>query len=175
MRSHSLLRGAIVAAVAALALGTAACGSSSADAGPAVTIGDATCGISVSSTMSAKPAIKVPSCAVKPDAFAVKPVVQGTGALVQAGQSVVVKYVGIAWSDKKQFDASWDKDPNTYTVTNVGSGPVIMGWNIGLQGVHIGSRVLLEIPPDMGYGPNGQGPIGPNETLLFAVDVISAT
>ena len=87
---------------------------------------------------------------------------------------MTVKYVGVAWSTKKQFDASWE-EPNTFTVTNVGAGPVIMGWNLGLTGQKVGSRVLLEIPPDMGYGPDGQGPIGPDETLIFVVDVVSAT
>jgi peptidylprolyl isomerase len=182
MRTHTLIRGAVVAAVAVFALGTAACGSSggsggtaSTAAGPTVTIGSSACGIKVTSTMSTKPAVTVPDCATKPEAFAVKTITPGSGPAVQAGQNVVVKYVGIAWSTKQQFDASWDRNPDTFTVAGIGNAQVIMGWNLGLQGVHVGSRVLLELPPDMGYGPSGTGPIGPDETLLFVVDVISAT
>ncbi len=172
MRIHSLVRWA---AVAALALTLTACSSSAAtpaSSGPVVTIGDAQCGVTVSSTLNVKPTITIPDCATKPNAFAVKTIVAGTGPQVQAGQTIVVKYVGVAWSTKQEFDSSW---PNTFTVTNVGGGPVIMGWNIGLTAARVGGRILLEIPPDMGYGPDGQGPIGPNETLLFAVDVISAS
>ena len=52
---------------------------------------------------------------------------------------------------------------------------VIAGWQQGLPGAKVGGRRLLVIPADLGYGPNGSGPIGPNETLIFVVDIIAVS
>jgi peptidylprolyl isomerase len=80
-----------------------------------------------------------------------------------------MQYVGDSWSTGEQFDASWDRgEPFTFAL---GSGGVIAGWDQGIVGMKQGGRRLLIIPPDLGYGPAGQGPIAPNETLVFVVDL----
>jgi peptidylprolyl isomerase len=84
---------------------------------------------------------------------------------------VTVQYVGIAWSTKTQFDASWDNgSPFPFTL---GQGEVIQGWDQGVAGMKVGGRRLLIIPPSLGYGAQGAGgAIGPNETLVFVVDLL---
>jgi peptidylprolyl isomerase len=102
-------------------------------------------------------------------------IVAGTGPAAKAGGSVTVKYVGVSWSTKQQFDASWDNGLGQFTVAPLGQAQVIEGWNQGLIGVKKGERRLLVIPPSLGYGPQGNGPIAPNETLIFVVDVMSVS
>jgi peptidylprolyl isomerase len=98
--------------------------------------------------------------------------VEGTGAAVQAGQTINVNYVGVTYADGKEFDASW-KRSEAFSFT-VGGGNVIQGWDKGLAGVKVGSRVQLDIPSDLAYGdnPGGGRPAG---ALRFVVDVLSAS
>ena len=85
---------------------------------------------------------------------------------------VTVDYVGVSWSTKAEFDASWNR--NATFSFGLGSGQVIQGWDQGVQGMKVGGRRRLTIPPDMGYGQFGAGGvIGPNETLVFVVDLRS--
>ena len=93
--------------------------------------------------------------------------VEGTGAAVQSGQTISVQYVGVTYADGKEFDASWDKgEPFSFAV---GAGNVIQGWDKGLLGVKVGSRVQLDIPSDQAYGdnPGGGRPAG---ALRFVVE-----
>ena len=84
---------------------------------------------------------------------------------------MTMQYVGVSWSTGQQFDASWDSG-QPFSFDNLGQGQVIAGWNEGLIGMRQGGRRLLVIPADKGYGPQGQPPdIGPNETLIFVVDL----
>ena len=95
----------------------------------------------------------------------------GTGDEAQAGHNVDVHYVGVAWSTGDQFDASWDRG-QTFSF-QLGGGQVIPGWDQGVQGMRVGGRRQLTIPPHLGYGARGAGgAIGPNETLVFVVDLI---
>ncbi len=96
----------------------------------------------------------------------------GEGDEAVAGTSVTVHYVGISWSTGEQFDASWDRlEPFRF---GLGEGQVIKGWDAGVQGMKVGGRRRLTIPPHMGYGAAGAGAvIGPNETLVFVVDLIA--
>jgi len=94
--------------------------------------------------------------------------VEGKGAAVTSGQTITVNYVGVTYKDGEQFDASWGKQPYT---TAIGVGSVIKGWDQGLVGVKVGSRVQLDIPADLAYGENGQVP----GDLRFVVDVLEAT
>ncbi|HEV7865350.1 MAG TPA: FKBP-type peptidyl-prolyl cis-trans isomerase [Acidimicrobiia bacterium] len=96
----------------------------------------------------------------------------GTGEEAKAGQKVAVQYVGVAFSTKKQFDASWDSGrPFNFTL---GAGNVIKGWDRGVPGMKVGGRRQLVIPPDLAYGAGGYPPvIAPNETLVFVVDLVS--
>ena len=95
----------------------------------------------------------------------------GTGDEAVAGNVVEVHYVGVSWQKQRQFDASWDRG-DTFKFT-LGRGQVIRGWDEGVAGMKVGGRRRITIPPDMAYGARGAGGvIGPNETLVFVVDLI---
>jgi len=100
-------------------------------------------------------------------------VLKGDGPKVKSGQGVLVHYTGKIWGTDKEFDSSWTRgDPVMF---QIGTGKVIKGWDQGLVGVPVGSRVLLAIPPKLGYGEQGQGDvIKGTDTLVFVVDVLDA-
>jgi peptidylprolyl isomerase len=105
----------------------------------------------------------------------VKDLIVGTGAVAESGDNVVVQYVGVNYADGKQFDASWDDGPGGTPQPfpfQLGAGQVIAGWDQGIPGMRVGGRRELIIPPSLAYGSDGQGPIGPNETLVFVVDLL---
>jgi peptidylprolyl isomerase len=165
-----------IAVSAVVGLGLAGCGSSStsSDSAPTAAVASAgPCNVQVSTNTSAKPTVTVPSCAQKPTSLVTRDIVAGSGPAAKAGDSVTVKYDGISWSTKQQFDASWDNGLGQFTVAPLGQAQVIQGWNEGLIGVKKGARRLLIIPPDLGYGAHANGPIAANETLIFVVDVVS--
>lgn len=96
----------------------------------------------------------------------------GTGTEAVAGANVTVHYVGVAWSDGKQFDASWDRG-DTFEF-RLGAGQVISGWDEGVAGMRIGGRRSITIPPHKGYGDRGAGGvIKGGETLVFVVDLLN--
>ncbi|MFD5116252.1 MULTISPECIES: FKBP-type peptidyl-prolyl cis-trans isomerase [unclassified Streptomyces] len=98
---------------------------------------------------------------------------EGDGATVKKGDAIQVNYLGQSWDSDKPFDNSFDrKQPFDLTL---GAGMVIQGWDKGLEGQKVGSRVELGIPPELGYGAQGQGDIKPNSTLVFVVDILKAT
>ena len=95
---------------------------------------------------------------------------QGTGAEATAGQTVVVHYRGTL-EDGTQFDASYDR--GTPFSFPLGRGRVIKGWDEGVQGMKVGGKRKLVIPPDLGYGSRGAGGvIPPNATLIFEVELL---
>ncbi|WP_249011556.1 FKBP-type peptidyl-prolyl cis-trans isomerase [Conexibacter sp. DBS9H8] len=97
--------------------------------------------------------------------------ITGDGEEASAGQIVTVHYVGVAWSTRRQFDASWDRG-DTFSF-KLGKGDVIPGWDQGVVGMRVGGRRQITIPPMLGYGKRGAGRvIGPDETLVFIVDLI---
>ncbi len=98
--------------------------------------------------------------------------IQGTGPKVESGEKVLVQYTGALWKDGKKFDSSLDKG-QAFSFS-VGGGQVIEGWDKGLQGVAVGSRVELVIPASLGYKDQAQGEIPANSTLVFVVDVLDA-
>nr|WP_281243545.1 FKBP-type peptidyl-prolyl cis-trans isomerase [Glycomyces sambucus] len=129
--------------------------------------------VSVSEDTGARPVVTVPGGAAPAGLF-VHDVVEGSGAEAVAGDAVAVQYAGFNWSNGKEFDASWNRGAQPFTVSPLGSAPVIQGWNDGLAGAQVGDRRLIVIPPELGYGAAGAGGvIGPNETLVFVVDVVS--
>ncbi|MCI3220970.1 FKBP-type peptidyl-prolyl cis-trans isomerase [Streptomyces sp. NP-1717] len=98
---------------------------------------------------------------------------EGDGAKLKKGDAIQVNYLGQSWDSAKPFDNSFDrKAPFDLTL---GAGMVIQGWDKGLEGQKVGSRVALGIPPELGYGAQGQGDIKPNATLVFVVDILKAT
>ena len=97
-------------------------------------------------------------------------VTRGTGPAVSAGDTVTVHYTG-RLRNGQQFDNSYDRgQPFTFTV---GDGQVIAGWERGIVGMRRGGERILVIPPELGYGADGYGPIPGNATLLFAIELIS--
>lgn len=97
---------------------------------------------------------------------------EGDGAKLKNGDVAQVNYLGQAFDSDKPFDNSFDrKQPFDLTL---GAGMVIQGWDKGLLGQKVGSRVQLVIPPELGYGAQGQGDIKPNATLVFVVDILKA-
>jgi peptidylprolyl isomerase len=107
-----------------------------------------------------------------PRRLVVEDIVKGKGRAAKAGDTVVVHYVGMNFSNAEEFDASWDAG-QPFPV-QLGAGQVIEGWDKGLVGIRTGGRRMLTIPPEMGYGAEGYPPdIPPNETLVFVVDAVS--
>jgi peptidylprolyl isomerase len=95
----------------------------------------------------------------------------GDGDEAVAGRIVDVHYVGVSWQNGRQFDASWDRG-ETFKF-GLGKGQVIQGWDEGVQGMKVGGRRKITIPPAMAYGKRGAGGvIGPDETLIFVVDLL---
>jgi peptidylprolyl isomerase len=138
---------------------------------PAATEAPAATATPTATAEAKKPKVKVPK--VKPPKkLVVKDLKVGTGPEAQAGQTVTVQYVGVNFKGGKQFDASWDRgEPFSFPL---GGGQVIQGWDQGVQGMKVGGRRMLVIPPDLGYGPDGQPPvIEPNETLVFVIDLLA--
>ena len=119
--------------------------------------------------MNEKPAVVIPE-GPAPAGLVIEDLQVGDGNEAVAGRHVEVHYVGVAWSTKQQFDASWDRG-DTFQF-RLGAGQVIQGWDQGVQGMKIGGRRRLTIPSEMGYGSRGAGGvIKPNETLVFVVDL----
>jgi len=123
----------------------------------------------ISDDLSAKPDVPEPA-GTPPDELVTDDVVVGDGDAAKPGSHVTVHYVGVSFSNGKQFDASWDRGkPFDFPL---GAGSVIQGWDFGVTGMKEGGRRLLVIPPDLGYGAQGQPPtIAPYETLVFVIDL----
>jgi FKBP-type peptidyl-prolyl cis-trans isomerase len=118
--------------------------------------------------------IKIPAHIAPPKTLTIKTLVQGSGAKLVKGDYVVVQYTGVNWRTGKVFDSSWSRDePFAF---NVGKGQVIKGWDDGLLGKKVGSRVMLVIPPADGYGKAGDPEAGikGTDTLVFVVDILGA-
>ncbi|MEO7262679.1 MAG: FKBP-type peptidyl-prolyl cis-trans isomerase [Jatrophihabitantaceae bacterium] len=97
--------------------------------------------------------------------------IEGDGPVAQPGQLAVVHYVGVAHSTGQEFDASYNR--NSPFSFGLGEGMVIPGWDQGVQGMKVGGRRELIIPPELGYGDRGAGgAIKPGETLIFVVDLL---
>ncbi len=123
---------------------------------------------------TAGPTIKIPAKTTAPKALQVKTLIKGKGAVVKKGQDLAVQYTGVIWRTGAVFDSSWAR--STPLTTVIGEGQVIKGWDTGLVGQTVGSRVLLVIPPADGYGSSGasQAGIKGTDTLVFVVDVLAA-
>ena len=118
-----------------------------------------------------KPEIDFPG-GEPPAELEIKDIWEGDGPVARAGDNVRVHYVGVAYSTGEEFDASWDRgEPLAF---RLGAGRVIAGWDQGVQGMKVGGRRQLTIPPDLAYGDRGAGNvIAPGETLIFVCDLVS--
>jgi peptidylprolyl isomerase len=106
------------------------------------------------------------------DRLRIAPLVRGDGATVGKGQTIVVDYLGQVYGGTGPFDASYSGEPASF---QIGVGAVIKGWDQALVGRTVGSRVLLSIPPDLGYGKEGNKDAGikGSDTLYFVVDILA--
>jgi peptidylprolyl isomerase len=127
--------------------------------------------ITVEGDFGTTPTITIPDDCTPPSTLLSKDLVTGTGPAAKAGDTVETNYHLVTWSDKQVLDSSFERG-QTFPLENLGNAPVIDGWNQGLVGVQKGTRRLLVVPPDLGYGQGGNG-VAPNETLVFVVDAVS--
>jgi peptidylprolyl isomerase len=107
------------------------------------------------------------------DKLGVYTVIEGTGPKVKSGQTITAHYVGQLYPDGKVFDSSWERgEPAQFPI---GTGGVIKAWDQGLVGQRVGSRVILVVPSELGYGKAGNPPTIPkNADLIFSVDILAA-
>ena len=118
-----------------------------------------------------KPHVYVPPGEAPPADLVIEDLEVGEGAEAAPGQEVEVHYVGVSWRTRQQFDASWDRG-DTFRF-RLGAGQVIKGWDDGVAGMKVGGRRRLVLPPRYAYGKRGAGgAIGPDETLVFVVDLL---
>jgi len=162
-----------LALTAALALAAAGCGSSddnsSSSDSSASTEPTTTQAAPATAEPRAKPKVKVPG-GQPPKKLVVTDLIPGTGPAAKAGDPITVNYIGVDFDGGKPFDNSYDRgQPFPF---QLGGGQVIPGWDRGLVGMKVGGRRQLTIPPDLAYGAQGSPPaIGPNETLVFVIDL----
>ena len=123
--------------------------------------------------MTDKPEIDFPD-GPPPAELEITDITVGEGDEAKAGSRVNVHYVGVAHSTGEEFDASYNR--GAPLAFQLGVGQVIQGWDTGVQGMKVGGRRKLVIPPHLGYGDRGAGgAIKPGETLIFVVDLISVS
>jgi peptidylprolyl isomerase len=119
------------------------------------------------------PVITVPRGTAPPAHLVTRVLVRGNGPALLSGETVVTQFTGVLWRTGAVFDSSWQqREPQAFVL---GSSKVIPGWARGLGGQRVGSRVLLVIPPSLGYGKAGNPPlIRGADTLVYVIDVIAA-
>lgn len=155
-----------IAAIIALSISTlTACGDAN------TTSENAASGLpAVTANAGEAPTISAPT-GTPPTTLQTSDIIVGSGTEVVATSTLTVHYTLMSWSNGAIVESSWTSgQPATFPLSGV-----IAGWQQGLPGAKVGGRRLLVIPADLGYGPNGAGPIGPNETLIFVVDIIGVS
>ena len=130
----------------------------------------------VSAAKGSVPKVTIPKGVTPPTTLVSKTLIKGSGPVVTKGEYVVAQYTGVNWRTGQVFDSSWQRSlPYSF---KIGATPsqVIPGWDQGLVGQTVGSRVLLVVPPKDAYGSAGQSQAGikGTDTLVFVVDIISA-
>ncbi|HXX89468.1 MAG TPA: FKBP-type peptidyl-prolyl cis-trans isomerase [Acidimicrobiales bacterium] len=158
---------------AAFALGLAACSSTSSSSAATGSSTGTSGGASVPAVANATNLQVAPVVSAgtppAPTSLVTKDLVVGTGTTAAASNTVVVQYVGANYANGQTFDSSWVRgSPATFPLSGV-----IPGFAQGIVGMKIGGRREIVIPPAEGYGASGQPPaVGPNETLVFVVDLV---
>lgn len=153
----------------AVALATlTGCGADDATEASSTTAAGPDSGVTVSGDTESAPEISIPDDD-PPSDLAVEVVVEGEGDQVESGDLLVVDYAGQLWDGGEEFDSSWSRgEPASFPI---GVSGVIEGWDTGLVGQQVGSRVLLVIPPALAYGDQESEAIPANSTLVFVVDI----
>ena len=122
--------------------------------------------VEVSAEAGLAPTISSPS-GTPPATLVTEDVIIGSGKVASSDSTLTVHFTLMAWSTGEIVESYWSGQPAQFPLSGV-----ILGWQQGIPGMAVGGRRLLVIPPDLGYGEAGGGPIGPNETLIFVVDLI---
>jgi peptidylprolyl isomerase len=119
------------------------------------------------------PVITVPRRTAPPAHLITRVLVRGHGPVLLSGETVITQFTGVLWRTGAVFDSSWlQREPQAFVL---GSSQVIPGWERGLAGQRVGSRVLLVIPPGLGYGKSGNPPlIRGTDTLVYVIDILAA-
>lgn len=126
---------------------------------------------SATAEVGSKPEVEVPEVE-PPGELRIEDLEEGDGPEARSGDQVSVHYVGVDFESGEEFDSSYDRGRPFQL--QIGAGQVIPGWEQGLEGMKVGGRRQLVIPPGLAYGPEGQPPdIGPNATLVFVIDLVS--
>src|ERR1700712_2915921 len=121
--------------------------------------------------MPERPKIEIPQDENPSVELQLEDIEVGDGEEALKGQTVEVHYLGVSWANGKEFDASWNRG-DTFKF-KLGMGQVISGWDQGVAGMKVGGRRRITIPPHLAYGKRGAGGgIGPDEKLVFVVDLI---
>ena len=175
--THALLALAVAASLAACgsdeeaataaaeSTGPVACESRAATAEPPA---------GISSDLAEAP--EVPgSDAAPPCDLQIADVVVGDGPEAVGGSTVALKYAGAFYETGEEFDSSWSRGADETLPVTLGEGRVIPGFEQAVYGMQEGGRRLVTIPSDLGYGPNGQGPIPGDATLVFLIDLVSVS
>jgi len=124
----------------------------------------------VSGVAGVAPTISAP-IGIAPTKLIARDVITGTGTAILSTSTLTAHYVLMTWSNGALIESSWSGGvPAQFPLS-----AVITGWQEGMLGAKVGGRRLLVIPPDKAYGANGSSVIGPNETLIFVVDVIAVS
>jgi len=121
----------------------------------------------VSANAGAAPTISKPE-GTPPSALVTKDIIEGTGTAATSASTVTAQYVLMSWKTGTIIQSSWSQGPATFPLS-----AVIPGWQQGIPGMKVGGRRLLVVPPALGYGAAGSGPVGANETLVFVVDLVA--
>ena len=121
-----------------------------------------------------KPHVEIPPGRQPPPELEVEDITLGDGEEAVSGRYVEVHYVGVSWATGQEFDTSWDRGDTLEF--GLGQGQVIPGWDRGVAGMKVGGRRRMTIPPELAYGKAGAGGvIGPDETLVFVVDLVGVS
>jgi peptidylprolyl isomerase len=96
----------------------------------------------------------------------------GKGEAAERGKLLAVDYKGARWDDNVVFDSTWEDGAKPFQFI-LGANQVIQGWEKGLEGMKVGGRRELIIPPDLAYGDHGQASIRPNDTIVFVIDLLA--
>jgi peptidylprolyl isomerase len=162
----------VLASIVALCLALAAFGCGDDDDSSTTASDTAAAETGAATEEKTKPKVTVPKGA-PPTQLEIEDIEEGSGPEAKKGDEVSVQYVGVNYKNGKEFDSSWSRsEPFTF---QLGAGMVIPGWDQGVEGMKVGGRRELIIPPNLAYGPEGAPPaIGPNETLVFVIDLEEA-
>jgi len=126
---------------------------------------------STSAERQDKPTVEIPE-GDPPKELVIEDLTEGDGDEAQVGDQLTVDYVGVLYDGGDEFDASFE-GPEPFQFV-LGQGGVIPGWDEGLEGMKVGGRRQLIIPPDLAYGPQGRPPdIPPDSTLVFVIDLLA--